>query len=297
MPVTTKPPLSQYQQRPLRRLWKVPHSRAWWVCLAATLLFYMAVLAFYVHIVRARGFHDDPGRGPLAIFGILAFGIVMLTASYTLRRRFIRFLPGKARDWLWMHNWAGVITVMIAVLHANFDHVLSDFCYSTSCLSNRNWGPIALYALIVLVACGISVRLIDLWQTRVIVQEASSNGVGIVQALEERILELEYAIERLYAGKSEPFKQFCIHGIDGRNTMQAAMPPVPPNERADFQRACETLAERTRLIQSLQRQSRARLFMRRVRTAHIVVACIAGSLITIHVGITIIPALLYRLKL
>ena len=173
----------------MRRLWKAPRSKVWWLSLPITTLFYLGVLALYLQTVRRPGFNDAPGLGGLSRFGIIALGMVMLASTYTLRRRFLRFLPGKAQDWLWVHNWLGIAAVLIAMFHANFDHLLRDYCFSSQCLLNEHFGPFALYALIFLVGCGVFGRLFDQRLTRIIAQEASSNGVGIVQALEARVLE------------------------------------------------------------------------------------------------------------
>lgn len=301
MSVTTQPtspsPAMQPQQQQPRRLWKVPTSKAWWLSLVASILIYAMAFAWYWHTVKAKGFQSDqPGRGSLAILGILTLGIVGLTASYTLRRRFVRILPGKVQDWLWAHNWLGILAVLIAMLHSNFDHIRNDLRFAPHYFFfTNNGGAAALYALICLVASGIINRLFYFWQSRVISADASTNGVGIAQSLEERILELEYTIERLYAGKSNEFKHYCIEEL--HNNSESPVPALPPQEQADFQRVQEILAVRANLLQSLQRQKRARLIINRWRIVHIIVACLAVAVICIHVSVALVPGLLFRLKL
>jgi hypothetical protein len=119
-----------------------------------------------------------------------------------------------------------------------------------------------------------------MWQTHIIASEASTNGIGIVRALEERILELEYVVERLCAGKSEPFKQYCMQAIEG-NTL-AASPSLAPNEQPDFQRAYETLTTRSHLVTSLQRQQRARQIIHTWRLVHMALASLALLVILYH---------------
>ncbi|MEO8973527.1 MAG: hypothetical protein ABI406_18215 [Ktedonobacteraceae bacterium] len=297
MSVTTKPtspaPSMQQQQQP-RRLWKVPTSKAWWLSLAASILIYAMAFAWYWH---TKGYlSKTPGYGSLSILGILAFGIVALTASYTLRRRFVRILPGKVQNWLWMHNWLGMLAVLIAMLHSNFDHIRNDLRFTPHYFFfTNNGGAAALYALICLVASGILNRLLYFWQSRVIARDAGSNGVGIAQSLEERILELDYTIERLYAGKSNEFKHYCTEAL--RNNSVSPVPAFPLQEQADFQRVQETLTVRANLLQSLHRQKRAHLIINRWRVVHIIVACLAITVICIHVSVAILPGLLYRLKL
>jgi len=266
--------------------------------LTASVLLYAMAFAWYWHTVKAKGFQSDqPGRGSLALLGILTFGLVGLTASYTLRRRFVRVLPGKVQDWLWAHTWLGVFTVLVAMLHGNFDHILNDLRFAPRYFFfTNNGGAAALYALICLVASGLINRLLYSWQSRVIATDASSNGVGIAEALQERILELEYSIERLYAGKSVPFKEYCRAALRQSDAV-LPVPALPFQEQADFHRVQETLVHRRQLLQSLHRQKRAHLIMQRWRIVHIATACLAVIVICIHVAVAILPGLLYRMKL
>jgi hypothetical protein len=306
MSVATKPPIPE--QRPLRRLWKSPRSKVWWVSLLIVACYYLGVLFLFAQAMKQRSPGEVPGSGSLSKFGFLVLGTVTLALAYTLRRRFARFLPGKAQDWLWLHNWLGIAAVLIAFLHADFSHVLYDYCFSYQCLRSEYFGPFALYGLLLLVACGIAGRLLDLRQTRIIAQEASSNGAGIAQAVEERVLELRYAVERLYAGKSAAFKQSCIQALSRQKDasllsptmlaeLQAMLPSLPPAEQADFQRAGAILSERARLLQSLWRQQRAQQLMRRWRTLHIVLACLALAAICLHLSFIAVPAVLTRLHI
>jgi hypothetical protein len=132
------------------------------------------------------------------------------------------------------------------------------------------------------VISGVVGRLIDLWQTHKISQDASTNGVGIVRAIEERILELEYTVERLCAGKSEPFQHYCMQALEQASGELPAMPALATSEHVDFQHAHDTLLTHAHLTQSLQRQRRARLFIRTWRSIHIVLASLALLIILYH---------------
>lgn len=264
-----------------RRLWRVPRSKAWWLCLIAAMLLYGLILIYWV---KTGGFSDKPGTGSLPRFGIIAFLLLPVPLAYTLRRRFFRALPGKAQDWLWVHNWAGITILLTVILHANFYYVLRGYCYSPACLSSYYGGPIALDGLFLLVASGIIGRLLDWRLARAIANEASSNGVGIVETLQERLHELELTVERLFAGKSEAFKHYCRQALTDHEQAALPYPPLPPWEQADFRRALETLGQRARLRQSLQRQQRARLLMRRWRVVHRALACVALGAIGLHLG-------------
>jgi hypothetical protein len=265
-----------------QRIWRVPTGRAVWNWLLTCALLYCLILVWYLVASHTQPF-VGPFTEPFRTFGILAFVLVLVTASYSLRRRFVRGLPGKTRDWLWMHTWMGTTALLIVFLHENFAHVLHEYCSNMSCLTQSDGGTIALYALILLIASGIIGRIMDVTQTRVIAHEASSNGVGIIRAVEERLLELEYTIERFCAGKSEEFQGYAHQALAQHGEMPASVKISPaPTEQHDFQQMITTLATYAQLARSLQRQKRASQIMRSWRTIHSVVACIALIVILFH---------------
>ena len=267
--------------QPMRRIWNTPTSGARWLWLALSLLLYALVFALYLVAIKTQAF-PGPFNEPLLGFGIIAFLLVLSTAAYSLRRRFARSLPGKAQAWLWMHTWVGMAALLIALLHENFTHILHNYCQNFSCFTNAYWGTTALLALAILVLTGIVGRLLDTWQVHTIARDASTNGVGIARAIEERILELEYEVERLSAGKSEPFKEYCLQAINMGASFNAPAPRLDGREVSDFQRAADTLATRRQFVLSLQRQQRARFIIRTWRYVHISLACLALLVITYH---------------
>lgn len=282
MAAITKRPAQNMQR--LHRIWKSPTSRARFGWLLTALAVYIPVVTWYVYTIKTRQ-SVAPIDDPLRLFGIAAYVLILGTVAYTLRRRFVRGLPGKVQNWLWMHTWIGISTILIVVLHENFASVTHDFCTNFTCLTGTYWAFAALFALILLVVSGITGRLIDTWQTHIIAREANANGVGITRALEERILELEYTIERLCAGKTEPFKQYCLQAIDGKGQLsapQAIAGALPKQEWSDFQRASEMLTDHARLTRSLQRQRQARRFISMWRTIHMMLATVALLIISYH---------------
>jgi hypothetical protein len=274
---------SSGSQSRLRRIWKVPASRAKWLWLAICLVLYLGILGWYFYAIKTQQ-SPDPSTDPLRLFGIISFVIVLITVSYTLRRRFARGLPGKVQDWLWLHIWAGIAAILIAMLHENFAFVTHDFVQGVSDLTASGAGGAALFSLIFLVISGIFGRFLDVWQTHVIAHEASTNGVGIVQSLEGRIQELEYTVERLCAGKSEAFKEYCLQALKQKKParLTGATSDLPVNESVDFQEATQALTHRARLVQSLRRQNQARQTIRTWRTIHIVLATLATLIILYH---------------
>ena len=280
MALATESPKPSQPPDVSRQIWRAPTSPARWFWLIAAVLLVGTIGAIYFIALQAQAF-PGPLNDPWRSFGIIAFFLVLTTAAYSLRRRFMRGLPGKTQDWLWMHTWLGLATLLIVLFHENFTHILDNYCTNASCLTNAYGGTSALLSLALLVFIGIAGRLLDSWQARSIARDASTNGTGIVRALEERLLELEYTIERLSAGKSEVFKQYCLQALEQTRVLSSPE-NLPSVEYADFARAQETLQAYTRLVQSLRQQQRARRIIRIWRRLHIILAILALMIITFH---------------
>jgi hypothetical protein len=296
MSLAAKPP--QASPPGVRRIWKAPTSKARWLWLGVSLVVFVIVVAVYMYALKTQT-APNPFDDPLRALGIVSFVIVLGTAAYSLRRRFVRGLPGKVQDWLWMHTWFGVIAILIALLHENFQLILNNFLTSIGGLTDTYWGPLALFSLIFLVVSGLLGRLLDVWQTHAIAHEASRNGVGIERAVKERITELEYIIERLSAGKSEPFKQYCFQALNQTSAGRAMgeqLPMVQQNEQADFRQAYDTLQTRATLVQSLRRQQNARQTMNVWRTIHITLAVAALIAIVYHGGMELLVNVFHIVK-
>jgi hypothetical protein len=255
--MATKTSPSPSAQRSARRLWQAPHAPTRWLWLTLSAMLSGIIFIWYLHALSTERF---PGAftDPLRSFGIVAFVLVLLAASYSLRRRFMRGLPGMARDWLQMHIWLSIAALVIALLHENFAFLSN--CTNLHCITQYEGGTSALFALIVLVLSGILGRCLDIWEARVIANEASTNGVGIVQALEEHLQELEYSVERLSAGKSDAFKSYCLAALN-QARLPALLPALSPQERPDFQQARMTLSNYAKLTRSLRRQQLAKRIM------------------------------------
>jgi hypothetical protein len=278
MALVTKPPM---QQRVLRRIWKTPSSRFNWLFLLTSLVILGWVYLIYRSALITQ-LYPGPYNDPFRQFGIVSFCLVLLVAAYTLRRRFVRRLPGKVQDWLWLHIWFGIISILVAFMHENFLNITHDFVFMQSRFTEGTFGMSALMALLLLVLTGAVGRLLDMWQARVIASEADSNGVGITRSIEDRLFELDLTVERLSAGKSSQFKQYCEQALSMRSTLPHLLPMLPPFEVSDFQRTYAVLGERAQLVYSLLRQQRARLLMRVWRYIHIPLACLALGVIGCH---------------
>ncbi|HEY6408926.1 MAG TPA: hypothetical protein VIY29_15810 [Ktedonobacteraceae bacterium] len=280
MALATKPPT---RQPTVRRIWRTPGSWFNWLFLLLSLVILAWVYLLYRSAVATQ-LYPGPYNVPFRQFGIVSFCLVVLVVAYTLRRRFVRRLPGKVQNWLWLHIWFGVISILIAFMHEDFLNITHDFVFQASRFSEAVYGMSALLALLLLVMTGVLGRLLDVWQARVIASEADSNGVGISRAVEERIFELTLAVERLSAGKSAQFKQYCEEALRtrGRGAPPQLLPVLAPHEVNDFQHTFEVLGEQAQLERSLLRQRRARLMMRMWRYVHISVACAALVVIGYH---------------
>ncbi len=280
MALTTKPS-QPLQSQTLRRIWKAPTSVARWYWLAGSIVLYIGITVWYFYTLKTQQY-PGPINDPLRLFGIIAYVMVLSTAIYSLRRRFMHNLPGRVQDWLWMHTWFGIASVLIVFMHENYAYITHQYCMNLSCFTMEYGATSALYALIFLVVSGITGRLLDNWQTRVIAREASSNGVGIVRTLEERLLELEYSIERYCAGKSDGFKNYCKQALHGTATKALYTPEIAGHEEKDLQRVRETLLLHSQMAQSLQRQRHARFIISLWRSVHIVLASLSLLIISYH---------------
>ena len=272
---------SPVQERTMRLIWKTPGSKMNWVFLALSVITVGWVYLLYRHAIATQ-LYPGPYNPPFRQFGVVSFALVLVVAAYTLRRRFARGLPGKVQSWLWLHVWFGIISVLIACMHENFQNITRDLEWTKTRFTEYYFGTSALFALILLVVTGVIGRLLDVWQARAIASEADSNGVGINRSVQDRLFELSLKVERLSAGKSAPFQQFCQQALVLQDALPASLPVLNPREVGDFQRVYEVLSERARLGLSLQRQQRARLIIRVWRYIHIPLACLAVLVIGFH---------------
>lgn len=272
------------QKREIRRIWKTPGSKLNWFFLFLALIISGWVYLLYRSAVATQPY-AGPYSDPLRDFGIVSFGLVLIVFAYTLRRRFVRRLPGKVQNWLWLHIWFGIISIYIACMHDNFQGITYDISFIQTRLTEAAFGTSALYALLLLVLSGVIGRLLDIWQSRVITVEANTNGVGIISSVEERMFELSLTIDRLSAGKSIQFKQYCSQALSTPSWWEQVITTIPsllPHEVNDFQHACAVLDERAQLARSLQRQKRAHLTIQVWRYVHIPVAYLTLLVISYH---------------
>jgi hypothetical protein len=283
----------QGPQRIMQRIWKTPGSRFNLICLVVSLIIYVYIYFVYLIALKTQPF-AGPYSDPLRLFGIVAFCLVLIVAAYTLRRRFIRTLPGKVQNWLWLHTWFGVLAILIAFLHENYLNILRDLHFTLARFTEGQAGTSALYALLLLVISGTVGRLLDYSQARMIAREANSNGVGIIQVVEERLHELALTVERLSAGKSQTFKIYCSEALRSNASLPAMLPVLTPKELDDFERVYRVLTQRAYLARSLQRQKRARLIIIVWRYVHIPLACLALIIISYHSLSELIKLLLQR---
>jgi hypothetical protein len=250
-------------------------TRVAWFWLLLSIVLYIGVYLWYLAGLKTVPY-PGPLNDPFRLFGIIAFVLVLIVAAYSLRRRFIRVLPGSVQGWLWLHTWFGVCAILIALLHENYLYVLGLNAYSfrLAMFTEADAGTSALYSLILLVVSGVVGRLLDMWLARVIATEASSNGVGIIQSVEARMHELDLLLERFCAGKSTSFKQYFLQ----KNTA----PQILPQEQGDFQQALAVLTKKNDLQRSLNRQKSARRVIQWWRYIHITLACGALGVIGFH---------------
>lgn len=276
--------MSASSQRPSaqeRRLWKTPGASARWLWSVVSVLLYLALFAWYLYALKTQPF-AGPLTDPLRLFGIIAYVLVLVAASYTLRRRLLRQLPGMVQNWLWMHTWLGLLSLLVVFLHENFTFVTHDYCQNLGCLTDTYWAGGALYALGLLVLIGLIGRGLDYWQTRVIAREAAMNGSGITQSVLSRLQEYEYMVERYCAGKSDPFKWACSKALRLHGRIPDDHEEIPAHEVTDWQKVSQVFNAYAQLDASLRRQRSAQRIIHTWRTVHIVVATLALLVISYH---------------
>lgn len=261
------------------RSWKTPGSKYNWFFLAVSLLLVSGVFVFYYHGLITEPY-PGPDYDPFREFGIVAFVMILLVTAYTLRRRFVRRLPGKVQSWLWLHIWFGITCLLIVCMHENFQNVTREFSFVSQRFTEAAYGTSALYALGLLVISGVIGRLLDLWQAHVISGEASTNQVGIAQAVEERLEELSLTLERLCAGKSPQFKRASEEAL--LQPVQQLPSDLSPTDVRDFQQVAVVSQDYRRLQRSYRRQVGARAIMRVWRAIHIPLACLSLAIIAYH---------------
>ena len=113
------------QQRPMQRIWKTPSSKWKWLFLLLALIIIGILIMLYRSAIATEQ-DAGPGDDPFRLMGITAYILVLIVTAYTLRRRFVRSLPGKVQNWLWLHIWLGIISVIIASMHDMFQSVTYD---------------------------------------------------------------------------------------------------------------------------------------------------------------------------
>lgn len=294
MAITTKS--SSSRAGTSRRVWHTPTSKValFWGLFA---FLYSAIFYLLYAVLFKAPIFTGPWFDRIFRVGFMSYIMILAVAAYSLRTRFMHGLPWKAQNWLWLHIWFGIASVLLALLHADFSFILHWDCSSSqNCITAHYLGMPALYALIFIAVSGAIGRLIDMWQTRIIAQDASTNGVGISKAIKVRLLELEYVIERFSAGKSEPFKHYCARAIECVGTLPAPLPNLPAQEQADFQNAHQSLEEYVRLAASLQKQKFAHTIFRAWRYVHMVLVPLALLIITYHAIVELLINVLHVMK-
>jgi len=276
-------------------MWHTPTSKAalYWLIFAAiyTAIFYVLYAVLFKAPIFTGPWFDRVFR-----VGVMSYLLILATAAYSLRTRFVRGLPWKTQNWVWMHLWIGIAAVLLALLHADYRFVLHGYCADLSCVTGHYWGMPALYGLMFIVVSGAAGRLLDIWQARVIARDASANGVGIAKAIPGRLLELEYIIERLNAGKSEPFKRYCIQAMSSVGKLPMPIPTIEPREQADFEQAYAALEDHARLAASFKKQNRARSIFRVWRRVHLALVPLMLLIVTYHAVLELIVNVLHLAK-
>lgn len=269
------------RRRPLQA-WSTPRARSRWFWLGIGGLAIAVVLAWYLW----RG-SLDAWQGIERLTGEIAGGIFFIACFYSLRRRLWKRLPGKLESWLWMHIGLGILLIPLLWLHAQNILLNNPSCLQVSCFTEAYAGRAALLAVLIVLITGFSVRIADRWQGRLIARDAQTNGIGLISALEARLAEIDFAIERLCAGKSSEFVDYCWYELTGPQRSRPR-PELAKSERSDFRNVLAQLGERTSVLLSIKIQKRAIRRMRFWRQVHTLFSIIAACLLIYHLAMSAI---------
>src|SRR5258708_10238481 len=106
---------SPVQERTVKGIWKTPGSKMNWLFLALSMPTLGSVYLLYRTAIATQ-LYPGPYNAPFRQFGIVSFVLVLAVGAYTLRRRFVRSLPGEVQRWLLLRLLVGVINVLSAFI-------------------------------------------------------------------------------------------------------------------------------------------------------------------------------------
>ena len=165
----------------------IPRSGPTWRIIFVVLL--LGVTATYVYYARREYPHGGSTIG--LAYGIAGSALILLLASFGIRKRAYRSRLGTMEQWTQSHIWLGVLTAVVLVLHTGF---------------RFNDGiAVATLALVgVVVLSGIAGSILYLSVPRLLT-EVESNLT--LDEINDQLNQLGRSMARIASGKTPPFQR------------------------------------------------------------------------------------------
>jgi hypothetical protein len=211
---------------------------------------------------------------------LLGLGSVLLsflTFVYAFRKRGLQehlpFGRSTLATWLWSHVYLGLLALVLALAHAGYGALTSQF----------STGKALLLLLALLVGSGVLWRLIY-----AVVPAAAAKSVGNYSAAASRARAEACAveIEKIAAGSSARFRElkaWVMPRTPSPAELAQALASLPPEEQAAFSELATLAATRLEAVSRERRQESYVRWLQGLRVLHVPLGLLFVLLIPLHV--------------
>lgn len=217
------------------------------------------------------------------VLGVVVVVLSVVVSAYSLRKRALQERlrgGGTMMTWLWMHVTLGCVALVATVLHAG----TGVFSF------NLSTGKLVLLPFLGVMLSGIVWRLVyrDL-PAKAAPEIGNYSTAGSSERAAKRLLE----IEKLSAGKSEPFRrlgEWVVEALPSQEELWSRAGQLPAEEREAMQRLHELALSRGRALVRASAQQRYTRKLQRWRLLHVPLALSVPALLLVHVVAVLQPA-------
>jgi len=210
--------------------------------------------------------------GGLAM-GVVATGLALLSAAYSIRKRRAATGGTSMMTWLWVHVYIGLLAVLAAALHAGFGLVSL----------NLSTGKVLFVVFAFIALSGIAWRLAYAYVPGLAAPQILNYSE---QGARQRAEEQKTEIEKIAAGKSPAFHQvkdaLVARDLGAQEAAQAAQ-SIPPGERPALTAVAALAASRRRALRRIVLQARYTRWLQRWRVVHVPLALFFAVALVAHV--------------
>lgn len=256
-------------QTDVRRVPQAPTEQSWpWAAAASGLVGFTFIAALAV----SRSFFR------LAVFGILAFALLLGAAAYAGRKRVLQERwPWTMLAWLKIHVYAAVTGFVIALVHAVEAEGTGAFS-----LGGLTSGRIAFWILVLVVLSGAIWR----WVYRLLPPKVASEvGNLSIKDTKARIEVLNAELDKVQVGRSLAFQQAVGDVRAGRPLpeIEANLKNLPPMEVDLWNDVRRLRAEREATELRRKKQRNLSDTMQVWKVIHIPLAVLLGAVVAYHI--------------